>query len=236
MTRAPRATRATRATLAGDPPEAALRLAARPERLSVVHHSGPGLRLVLWVQGCSLRCTRRCINPALLDPAGGFQVAAAELARALLAKAGDYPDAEGVTVLGGEPFDQAAGLAAALAPVRAAGLSTMVYSGHRLEDLERSADPGVGRLLALCDLLVDGPFVDALYDPRLVWRGSSNQRLLRLTGRYTEADLAAAMARQGRSLWVSQAPAGDVQVSGAQSPAVAGTLRRTASLLLRSGS
>jgi anaerobic ribonucleoside-triphosphate reductase activating protein len=209
----------------------ALRLAAPPDRLSVVHHSGPGLRLVFWVQGCSVRCTRRCINPTLLDAAGGFLVAAADLERALLGKAADYPEAEGVTVLGGEPFDQASALAAALSPVRAAGLSLMVYSGHRLEELEGSTDPGVAALLALCDLLVDGPFVDALYDPGLVWRGSRNQRLLRLTDRYTEADLATAMARQARALWVSQAPAGSVVVSGAQSPAVAGTLRRTASTL-----
>ncbi len=217
-----------------DPVDAAplsVRLGAPAERLSVAHHNGPGLRLILWVKGCSLRCTKRCINPELLDAAGGTLVPAAELARVLLRKAADYPEAEGVTVLGGEPFDQASALTEVLTPVRAAGLSVMIYSGHCLEQLQASADAGVHLLLGLCDLLVDGPFVDDLYDPSLLWRGSRNQRVLRLSGRYSQADLDAAMARQGRSVWVSQAPAGDVQASGAQSPKGAGSLRRTAAKL-----
>jgi anaerobic ribonucleoside-triphosphate reductase activating protein len=166
-----------------------------------------------------------------LSTTGGHLVTAEELTRALLRKAADYREAEGVTVLGGEPFEQAAALAVALAPVRAAGLSVMCYSGHLLEGLQASSDPGPHALLALCDLLVDGPFREELYDPALLWRGSRNQRILRLSDRYSEADLEAAMARQGRSLWISHSPQGDVVASGAQSREIVSRQRRTVTVV-----
>lgn len=203
-----------------------LRLSAPPERIAVGHHSGPGLRLIVWVQGCSLLCTKQCLNPHLLTRAGGHVTTAPILAAALLKLAQDFSEAEGVTVLGGEPFDQAEALAQALAPVRAAGLSVMTYTGHTLEWLRAGAVEGAGRLLELCDILVDGPFVDELYDPALIWRGSSNQRVLRLSDHYTAAQIDAALSRQERSVAVSVGPRGDVSVSGAQALSTAQSLRR----------
>lgn len=217
---------------------ARLRLSGPLDSLTVARHSGPGLRVIFWVQGCSLRCTRNCLNPHLLREQGGWLVAPSELAETVLTKARDYAEVEGVTVLGGEPFDQAGALAQTLAPVSTAGLSVMVYTGHAFEALRSRAesDDGVARLLALCDLLVDGPFVDELFDGSLVWRGSTNQRLLSLSGRYSESDLERALALQRRAVSLLRAPGGAFAVSGAQSPESAGSLRRLARELGRARS
>jgi anaerobic ribonucleoside-triphosphate reductase activating protein len=221
LTRGPAAPAAS-----GDPDDPPIRLSAPPERIVVARHSGPGLRLIMWVQGCSLNCTRRCLNPHLLRPDGGHVVPASRLTRALLRLADDYREAEGVTVLGGEPFDQADALACALSPLRAAGLSLMVYTGHTLESLRTLPGGGAAGLLGLCDILVDGPFVEELYDEGLVWRGSTNQRLLCISARYSPADIEEAIAQQGRAAAVSGSASGAVAVSGAQSPASARRLRQ----------
>ena len=194
-----------------------IRLSAPPERLTVGHHNGPGLRLIFWVQGCSLLCTRNCLNPHLLKRDGGYAAPASSLTEVLLRLARDYSEAEGVTVLGGEPFDQAEALAIALAPVRAAGLSIMAYSGHTLESLRAAGGDAVNRLLGLCDLLVDGPFIDELYDESLIWRGSSNQRILRLSDRYSAEDVKQALMSQKRALSFSAGSRNDIAISGAQS-------------------
>lgn len=206
-----------------------IELASPPERVTIARHSGPGLRLILWVQGCSLLCTQRCLNPHLLKP-GGYRAPASRLTRVILSYAEEFNELEGVTVLGGEPFDQAGPLALALAPVSARGLSILVYTGHVLEDLQAGNDDGVNRLLAICDILIDGPFVDALYDEGLIWRGSSNQRILLLSGRYDDGDIERALAAQKRAAAISVGERGDVAVSGAQNPATAQQLRRLTKL------
>jgi anaerobic ribonucleoside-triphosphate reductase activating protein len=206
--------------------EIQLRLSAPASAVTVARHSGPGLRLVFWVQGCSLLCTRNCLNPHLLRREGGHLVAASDLTRSLRRLAHDFAEVEGVTVLGGEPFDQAEALARALAPVHEAGLSLMLYTGHTLDELRGSPAPAVGRLLDLCDILVDGPFVDDLYDESLIWRGSRNQRILLLSDRYRPEDIERALSRQRRAVSISLGARGVVSVSGAQKPEDARQLRR----------
>jgi hypothetical protein len=73
---------------------------------------------------------------------------------------------------------------------------------------------------------VDGPFIDELYDPALIWRGSSNQRLLTLSGRYSSDDLQRALDKQKRGAFLSVRPLNDVIASGAQSTAAAKQLRQ----------
>ena len=203
-----------------------IRLSAPLDSLTVARHSGPGLRLIFWVQGCSLLCTKHCLNPHLLKQEAGYLVTPDKLGRALKGLAGDFKEVEGVTVLGGEPFDQAWALARALAPVRLSGLSVMLYTGHTLESLRRMSRPGVSRLLELCDILVDGPFLEEQYEESLVWRGSLNQRILLLSERYTQGDIEKAMARQRRAVSVSIGVRGEISVSGAQSSEAARELRR----------
>lgn len=139
---------------------------------------GPGSRTVLWVRGCSLRCPG-CIAAPILGPGPSWDVDPAELATRILS----HDDEEGITISGGEPFEQAEPLAILAALVQVAGRSVMVYSGHSLESLRGSDLPGVQDLLAAADILIDGPFIQARQGD-LLWRGSDNQRVHFLSPRY----------------------------------------------------
>lgn len=191
-------------------------------------HNGPGWRIGLWVQGCRLRCTERCLNPHLLAAAGGTLVDPLEAAAAILRAAATAAVAtEGITVLGGEPTEQAAALVPLLERVRAEGLTTMVYTGHTHEELLARPCPSdnpVARLLDLTDLLVDGPFESDKYSETLVWRGSTNQRVLRLSEKYTENDLTRAVAAQGKAYSVAVDARGRLSVSGLQERTGAGVI------------
>lgn len=144
--------------------------------------SGPAQRGL--GRGCSLRCDG-CITPELWAPGSGSEIAVAALAAELAERAID-----GVTLSGGEPFEQAAALAAVMRHVgeRRPGLSVMAYSGFTRAALQRGHDEGRTALLAQLDLLVDGRYVRRRH-AALRWRGSSNQRIHDLTGRH-RADLA----------------------------------------------
>lgn len=136
---------------------------------------GPGLRYVVFTQGCPHRC-RGCHNPQTHNPDGGYLVRPAEI-REQFSK---NPLLAGITFSGGEPFMQPAPLCALAEAVQARGKSVMIYSGYTLEQLRTmaAASADVQRLLHLADILVDGPYIEKLRDPDLLFRGSSNQRLL----------------------------------------------------------
>ncbi|SBW10294.1 Anaerobic ribonucleoside-triphosphate reductase-activating protein (fragment) [uncultured delta proteobacterium] len=134
---------------------------------------GPGLRFVVFTQGCPHRCAG-CHNPETHDPAGGFTMDT----RVLLERFGQNPLLSGITFSGGEPFMQAAPLAAIAREVKTGGKTVVVYTGYTLEALLARADTAARDLLALTDLLIDGPYVESLRDLDLTFRGSSNQRIL----------------------------------------------------------
>lgn len=142
---------------------------------------GPGVRYAVWVQGCPLRCPG-CCNPEMLE----FRAADRRRAADLAEEACDS-GAEGISLLGGEPFAQAEGLAALAGAVRARGLSVMVYSGYTLDEL-RAQGPAAARLLAATDLLVDGRFEARRLSTRRRFIGSDNQVLHFLTDRYRPDD------------------------------------------------
>jgi anaerobic ribonucleoside-triphosphate reductase activating protein len=145
---------------------------------------GPGVRFAIWVQGCPLRCAG-CCNPEMLAfGANGETLAASELARRAVGVAG----VEGVTLLGGEPFAQAAGLARVARDVRAAGLSVMAFSGFTLAELRARSDTATDALLAALDLLVDGPYLPTRRTTARRWIGSDNQVMHFLTDRYAPED------------------------------------------------
>jgi anaerobic ribonucleoside-triphosphate reductase activating protein len=141
---------------------------------------GPGNRFAIWVQGCSIRC-EGCCNPELFGFSGGETVVAAELANQIIATA----DIEGVSLLGGEPFDQPAALLALVEPIAKGGLSVMIYSGYTLAELKARSEPEVPAILACTDLLVDGPYDQTLPETKRRWLGSTNQQLHFLTTRYS---------------------------------------------------
>lgn len=150
---------------------------------------GPGRRIGLWLQGCSIRC-KGCVSqdtwPA--DPARAMPVKALADWCRRVAKEG----LDGVTISGGEPFDQPKALAALLTQLdawrTAAGLDfdILCYSGYPLKTLEKKH----AKLLARLDALIPEPYADGRPLGAL-WRGSDNQTLVTLSprgeARYSES-------------------------------------------------
>ncbi len=147
---------------------------------------GPGRRFALWFQGCPLRCPG-CCNPEFLTFKGGEQIPVSAVIEQMLQARRDE-QIEGISLLGGEPLAHAAGAATLATAAREHGLSVMVYSGYVLEAAHELPDPAVSELLALTDILVDGPYVRELPDTTRRWVGSTNQRVHLFTGRYREDD------------------------------------------------
>ncbi len=134
---------------------------------------GPGLRFTLFTQGCPHHC-EGCHNPQTHDFHGGKECSTAEIIQALL----QNPLTDGITFSGGEPFCQPEACAAIAKAAKEHGLNVWAYSGWTIEALLQDNRPGVQDFLALCDVLVDGPFVLAERSLMLKWRGSKNQRIL----------------------------------------------------------
>ena len=123
---------------------------------------------MLWVQGCSLHCPG-CWNPDTWSRRPNRMVAPLDLAEAIVST----PQIEGLTLTGGEPFDQAAGLAPLAARVRGGGFSVMIFTGYELGELDH------GRAPAPCWRTATSWWPAATgcrnARSRLPWRGSANQ-------------------------------------------------------------
>jgi anaerobic ribonucleoside-triphosphate reductase activating protein len=144
--------------------------------------NGPGLRAVLWLQGCTLGCPE-CFNPQTHARAGGELVPVGELADRLETLPASV---EGLTVSGGEPLQQAAPLSRLLARVRGrTTLSVVLLSGFAWGEIE--AMKGSDQLLAHVDVLIAGRYDHTRRLARgLV--GSSNKTVHFLTDRYGPQD------------------------------------------------
>lgn len=141
---------------------------------------GPGKRAGIWVQGCTIGCPG-CISRDTweADPSTAVPV------EAILGWLVSLPGrVDGVTISGGEPFQQRTALAALLRGIhewrraRAERADILVYSGYSYSRLSRSAESR--EILDLCDAVMAGPYVDRRNDGSPL-RGSSNQRLVPLT-------------------------------------------------------
>ena len=151
-----------------------IRLAAPLTFDSIV--DGPGLRMVIWTQGCEHHCLG-CHNPQTHDLYGGFEMDVAtiieQMKKSRLQK--------GVTLSGGEPFLQAEKLLPIVAEAKGIGWDVWSYTGFRFEQLLNEKHPDYEarlKLLHYIDVLVDGPFIQKLKSHDLVFRGSSNQRII----------------------------------------------------------
>jgi anaerobic ribonucleoside-triphosphate reductase activating protein len=134
---------------------------------------GPGRRIGLWLQGCSIRCAG-CMSRDTWAFARDSEPVETVLER----MAPWLAEADGVTISGGEPFDQADGLLALFSGLRARfDGDVLVYSGYEFGVLEARHGPA----LALIDALISGPFEEAQPTDAPL-RGSANQRLRLLTG------------------------------------------------------
>lgn len=168
---------------------------------------GPGVRAAVWLQGCTIRC-RGCFNPHTWARDGGTLWDVEDLYAALVID----DDLEGLTVLGGEPFEQAGGVAALAERARRDGLGVIVFSGYTLDELRHRPDDDASRLLASTDLLVDGPFLAERPDAARPLVGSTNQGFHCFSPRYQE--WVGALAGHPDRLEVTLRRDGAVAVSG----------------------
>jgi len=144
----------------------------------IVHDSivdGPGLRFVVFVQGCNIRC-EGCHNKNTWDKKGGAEVSVEYIINDMLSN----QLTDGLTISGGEPFEQAADCISLAAVARQNGLNVWVFSGKTFKELqnEPKEESKAGELLALTDFLVDGRYVASERTLALKWRGSKNQRII----------------------------------------------------------
>ena len=166
--------------------------------LSHSRANGPGIRSVIWVQGCTIGCDG-CYSVATHPHRKINIVPPEELAIWICSLDG----IEGVSISGGEPFEQAHAVNRLLQCIRAErpDLSVFVFTGYEFEFLQQATDTDVQALLAQIDLLCCGPFDPEKHDINLLWRGSSNQRLIYLSNRYSADE---------ERVWVSDSPVEEV--------------------------
>ncbi|NLM36638.1 MAG: anaerobic ribonucleoside-triphosphate reductase activating protein [Firmicutes bacterium] len=155
---------------------------------------GPGLRAVVFFQGCPHHC-RGCHNPETWDPRGGQRLSVDEVWRLLRYN----PLLSGITLSGGEPLAQPEGALALARKARAAQGNVMIYTGYTWEEILGMPSPVIHELLEVTALLVDGPYLEAEKDHRLPFRGSRNQRLI---------DVQASLGKERPVLW---APSGGIK-------------------------
>ncbi len=134
---------------------------------------GPGLRTSIYCAGCAHHCPG-CHNPQSWDFAGGREISVQELLDIINAD-----EFSNVTFSGGDPLYQVEAFAELARRIKeTSGKNIWCYTGFTYEEI--AADARLRMILPYLDVLVDGPFVEALRDPELHFRGSSNQRILHL--------------------------------------------------------
>ena len=150
-----------------------LRIASRVESSAIY---GPGDRAVIWLQGCTLGC-RGCWNREYWPEEGGSEVTIDELLAWIVSIEG----IEGISLLGGEPLEQAGPLSLFLQRVRESGLSVVLWTGFEPEELDERQH----ECLMLSDIAIVGRYMHEERDLGLRWRGSANQRILAISDLYS---------------------------------------------------
>lgn len=131
---------------------------------------GPGNRFVIWTQGCSIRCNG-CWNQQFFNFNAGKNYKTEEIMNLI-----ELEDVEGVTILGGEPFDQAEELFKLVKTIKSSGKTVFLYSGYTNAELLKNQLHA--KILAIADIMVLGRYDKDKRDINLRWRGSSNQQVI----------------------------------------------------------
>lgn len=134
---------------------------------------GPGKRVAIWVCGCGHHCPG-CANPELWERKPEQAVSVEKFADMLHALIQEKkPD--GITITGGEPFDQAGALSEVLNRLEGKQKDILIYSGYTKEQIEKNERRK--ELLSRVDVLIDGTYIEEQNQPSAVLRGSENQKI-----------------------------------------------------------
>lgn len=152
-----------------------IRLASKLQKDSIV--DGEGIRAVIWTQGCPHHC-HNCHNPETWDYNGGFLVDVEELKKEI----NTLDDEIGVTFSGGDPFEQSKACYELAKYIHSIKLNVWCYTGYTYEQLLKKGEKEQSILdfLNEIDVLVDGPFIEKLKSFEIKFRGSKNQRLIKV--------------------------------------------------------
>ncbi len=145
--------------------------------------NGPGVRLAIWVQGCTRNCPG-CSNPETHDASIGEKMQPAELLSIILES---EKEIEGISISGGEPLDQSEELLELLKCIKdKTQLSVVMWTGYTRTEIEEMLL--LEKLSKLVDLIIVGPYIEKFHKPEGL-RGSSNQEYIFFTKKYFEQDL-----------------------------------------------
>ena len=136
---------------------------------------GPGIRFTVFTQGCFHNCPG-CHNPQTHNPKVGRDVEIDEIIKDIKKN----PLLSGVTLSGGEPFEQVPEILELIEKIKELGLDVIIYSGYTYEALISKNNSQINKVLELTDYLIDGKFEIAKKSYSLLFRGSSNQRIIDL--------------------------------------------------------
>ena len=129
---------------------------------------GPGLRFVIWTQGCTLAC-EGCWNKQYWPHRGGTNFSVQDLVNRI----SKTPSIEGITLLGGEPLQQPWPIFKLISEVKKMGKTVFLYTGYNVEEF----DDLMQACFDICDIVVTGRFEQGLRNTNLRWRGSENQKI-----------------------------------------------------------
>ncbi len=141
---------------------------------------GPGFRTSIYLSGCTHQCPG-CHNPQSWNPDNGDAMTIEEIME--IVREEDFD----VTISGGDPLYNPEKTKTLIEAVKADGRNVWVFTGFTWEQI--TASDRLRRCIEKADVLVDGPFIEALKDPDLLFRGSSNQRLIDIRPSLTNGNI-----------------------------------------------
>lgn len=148
-------------------------LATYPETIV----DGEGIRYSIYLSGCSHHCPG-CHNPESWNPNKGIPITE-ELTDNIIKEIINNPLLDGITFSGGDPFYNPKEFLPFIRKIKSmTGLNVWCYTGYSYEEILEN--PELKDILKYTDVLVEGRFIQNLYSPYLEFRGSSNQRILRI--------------------------------------------------------
>lgn len=144
----------------------------------ISYSNGPGRRTVIWIQGCTLKCPG-CFNQEFQPHIPRYLVGPRDFAYKIIDLCEEH-QCEGITLTGGEPFQQSRALLEFIEPIRKEGYTIVFFSGYKYSELLKSEEEHIKSLLGNIDLLIAGPF-DITIQYNRTWFDNPDKELIYLT-------------------------------------------------------